>query len=91
MFCVISTACQAAAICFKTVTRCCVHWQMHRLTQLAGERAGELMQTLKAALQRHEASMVSMRVRRHASAPQQPLGALPHSVTLLPPADVTGE
>ncbi len=64
---------------------------MHRLTQLAGERAGELMQTLKAALQRHEASMVSMRVRRHASAPQQPLGALPHSVTLLPPADVTGE
>ena len=49
------------------------------------------MQTLKAALQRHEASMVSMRVRRHASAPQQPLGALPHSVTLLPPADVTGE
>ena len=67
-----------------------MHAQVQRLTHLASTRASEMMQDLKAVLQQHEASRVSARVRRHASAPQQQLGALPRSITALPMADITG-
>ena len=63
--------------------------QVQRLTHLASTRASEMMQDLKVVLQQHEASRVSMRVRRHASAPQQ-LGATSRSVTALFAGDVTG-
>ena len=66
-----------------------MHAQVQRLTHLASTRASEMMQDLKAVLQQHEASRVSIRVRRHASAPQQ-LGATSRSVTTLLAGDVTG-
>ena len=63
--------------------------QVQRLMHLASNRASEMMQDLKGVLQQHEASRVSSRVRRHASAPQQ-LGATSRSVTMLPPSDISG-
>ena len=63
--------------------------QVQRLMHLASNRASEMMQDLKEVLQQHEASRVSSRVRRHASAPQQ-LGAISRSVNMLPPNDISG-
>ena len=63
--------------------------QVQRLIHLASNRAGEVMQELNEVLQKHEASRVSMRVRRHASASQQQ-GSASRAVTVLPPGDVTG-
>ncbi len=63
--------------------------QVQRLIHLASNRASEVMQELKEVLQKHEASRVSMRVRRHASASQQQ-GSASRAVTVLPPGDVTG-
>ncbi|CAL5227877.1 g10917 [Coccomyxa viridis] len=62
--------------------------QVQRLMHLASNRASEMMQDLKEVLQQHEASRVSSRVRRHASAPQQ-LGATSRSVNMLPPNDIS--
>lgn len=66
-----------------------MHVQVQRLVHLASNRASEMMQDLQEVLRQHEASRVSMRVRRHASAPQQ-LDAIARSVTALLPGDVTG-
>ena len=64
--------------------------QVQRLTHLASSRAGEVMQELREVLRQHEASRVSMRVRRrHVAAPQEP-GYASRSVTTLPSGDVAG-
>ena len=72
------------------VSSICAFSQVKRLTHLSSSRAGEVMQELREVLRQHEASRVSMRVRRrHVAAPQEP-GYASRSVTTLPSGDVAG-
>ncbi|CAL8462171.1 g1702 [Coccomyxa elongata] len=63
--------------------------QVHRMVRLASSRAGEVMEGLKAALQRHDTSRVAARVRRHTHVAAQP--SVPgRSVAVLPSGAVAG-
>ncbi|EIE24265.1 exoribonuclease PH component of the exosome [Coccomyxa subellipsoidea C-169] len=64
--------------------------QVHRVVRLANSRAGQVMDGLKAALQRHDTSRVAARVRRHTRAAQEP-GAPGRSVTVLASGAITGD
>ena len=59
------------------------------MVRLANSRAGQVMEDLKLALQRHDTSRVAARVRRHSRAAAQS-GIAGRSVTVLPSGAVTG-
>lgn len=60
------------------------------MVRLANSRAPEVIEGLKAALERHATSRVAARVKRHSQVAAQS-GAPGRSVTVLPSAAIIGE